>query len=375
MAQYNQPTFAGNDSEISFCKMHGLGNDYIYIDCCFDGTHNDFRKKFINSEEKLRLTIQRLCDRHFGIGADGIIFITKPAPELLDNNNEATNTPHCQMEMYNSDGSRSEMCGNGLRCVAQYACDEMTKRKVLEKQEYHHVFVQSNLGRKVYDCLCFQDDGKLLVQIEMGQLLTKTYNFNIGDGPFGLVPELPLEDIKLEGFIRKIIFKANLKLSNQDSHQIVLIPLYCLSVPNPHAICFINEVRMDGDLSSPLSFSFDDYPVCQLGTQIENCTKLFPQRTNVEFVEIVDKHNVVSARQRTWERGSGETNACGTGAYAVSQIIYNKLVTTTRHETDRIKITLTGGDLFFKYSSNQLVHMIGPVKYVCKGTFMMNDYA
>ncbi|KAG2372809.1 hypothetical protein C9374_013173 [Naegleria lovaniensis] len=473
MAQQYSSSLLNNDL-FSFCKMHGLGNDYLYMDCCFGNGHsnpieNDFRKYIENlygrnENHTIENIIQKLCHRNFGIGADGVIFITKPNLELLekDSNFSQHGTIHCQMEMYNSDGSSGEMCGNGLRCVAQYACDRLIEMKKIEKipisqknhlntssedsssvspscQYGYCIRVQSNRGRKVYDCICYagvEDErnkklqspftnshtNSLWVEIEMGPLQTKASNFDMAsdfENPFMEVSLVKQE----EGLIRKVLYSYTYE---QENIPVLKIPLYCLLVPNPHAICFVNEIlnlernsqNDNVDEHHVWKKDVDQFPLTLVGPVIENDREIFPQRTNVEFIELIspsselnnyetaeiestsilsmlESNCVLRVRQRTWERGSGETNACGTGAFAVSQLVYLRKFYGRRHDTAEqsdndtespplmctVQVQLNGGDLYFKYDrkkqqglSETLVNMVGPVSYVCNGTFRIVDF-
>ncbi|KAF0981787.1 hypothetical protein FDP41_012444 [Naegleria fowleri] len=469
----------------SFCKMHGLGNDYLYIDCCFGNGHsnpseNDFRKfiKHLNigpneNDENGSLSnhhhhpnthsytlehiIQKLCHRNFGIGADGVIFITTPNLELLEENtiqsssSHNNTTIHCRMEMYNSDGSSGEMCGNGLRCVAQYACDRLIAMKKIEKNQIshherfsnvqygYHVRVQSH--RKVYDCICYagvEEEGNkkrqqlchdenyfivhdqillvattptnhtLWVEIEMGQLQTQASNFDMATDFENPLMEVPLVNQE-EGLVRKVLY-------HYTQQHVLKIPLYCLLVPNPHAICFVNEIGMN-DKSSVFETIWKDVnkiPLALVGSVIENDREIFPQRTNVEFIEMMtdalptnvkkrenrstliemlESNCVLRVRQRTWERGSGETNACGTGAFAVSQLVYLRKFYGNGQNNEgtpssspppvcTVQVKLNGGDLYFNYDRRKQddattmtrVNMIGPVTYVCNGSFRIFDF-
>ncbi|EFC44163.1 predicted protein [Naegleria gruberi] len=386
---------------ITFCKMHGLGNDYIYINCCnllHSSEANDFRIYLNHQHNLIEYCIQKLCHRTFGIGADGVIFITNPTPELLENETNHHQIIHCQMEMYNSDGSSGEMCGNGLRCVAQFACDRLVESGKIKKQTLeggqlgYRINVQSNRGKRLYQCICYEDrstfskSSPLMVEIEMGNLQTKSVNFSFENNSNSI--EYVEQE---ENSIRKIIFKQYLDCE---------IPLYCLLVPNPHAICWVNEISSQNEIDNTMK-AVDSFPLHTIGPIIENLKQLFPNRTNVEFIETISAQHIetndsplikslksnciLSARQRTWERGSGETNACGTGAFAVSQVLYLRNAITNSigniPNTATVRISLNGGDLWFRYHKSNptsldhiQVNMIGSVNYSHTGSFKLSDY-
>ena len=230
--------------------MHGAGNDYVYVDCFAHETPADPSAVAI-----------AVSDRNKGIGGDGLILICPS--DIAD----------AQMRMFNSDGSESEMCGNGLRCVAKYVYD-------------HGIAAKDNLkietGAGVLSVELFVENGKVDgVKVDMGEpILTPatvpTKLLAADQNPDSPVVALPLEF---------------------DGHK---LEVTCVSMGNPHCIIFVDKAT--------------DELVLNVGPKIENDPR-FPSRINVEFVEIISRDEV---RQRTWERGSGETLACGTGASAVS---------------------------------------------------------
>lgn len=265
--------------DIPFVKMTGLGNDYIYI----DGIHNDIPKN-----EIIKL-IPQLSRRRFGIGSDGLIFILPS--EKAD----------ARMEMYNADGSRGEMCGNGLRCVVAF-------------------------------CLyAFKD--KKIVEIETDAGLTQ-----------GWMEENSEITVKLFGEPTIVKERETVALANQT------FVFDRVDVGNPHAVIAYNPI--------------DEIPLDVIGPQIENNQELFPNRVNTEFYEEVTPGHV---RMRVWERGSGETWACGTGAAAVAQVYRKK----TGH--DFVKVSLKGGDLTFDFRDNTL-YMTGNATYVASGTFDLQGW-
>jgi diaminopimelate epimerase len=229
---------------VKFTKMHGIGNDYIYIDA---------RSTAVRHPEKLAVA---MSDRHFGVGSDGLILILK------------SETADFRMRMFNADGSEAEMCGNGIRCFAKYVYDHgLIKNK--------RISVETLAGVKHLD-MQVKNKKVETVRVDMGE------------------PILQRERIPMSGNPGMVIGEA---LSLEDG---VRFEITAVSMGNPHAVIYVEDVK--------------NFPVEKYGTMIEN-HDLFPNRTNVEFVQILNEGEVI---QRTWERGSGETLACGTGASAVT---------------------------------------------------------
>ncbi|WP_092324455.1 diaminopimelate epimerase [Butyrivibrio sp. YAB3001] len=309
---------------MTFTKMHGCGNDYVYIDGA---------KEIIPSEKKPELA-RLVSDRHFGIGSDGLIFINPVEDNSID----------FEMEMYNADGSRSEMCGNGIRCVAKYVYDNnLTDKKSL---------VIVSAGQKKYIDLTVGDDNKVSsVKVNMGApILTPS-----------LVPVNPaLLSDSSEGNIKED-YSLLTNSENTDPSNAELIknqPIFvkeikwnvtCVSMGNPHAVVVLPE---DFDLEN---FGIDYY-----GPFFENHAA-FPNRTNTEFVKIDDRNNV---HMRVWERGTGETLACGTGCCATAvACILNGLSDNT------ITVHVLGGDIVCSWDgqSESPVIMEGPATTVFTG--------
>ena len=276
---------------MQFIKMQGTGNDYVYIDA--------FREAVDQPEELAR----RVSHRHFGIGSDGLILIKNHAG--FDG----------EMEMYNSDGSRAEMCGNGLRCVAKYLHDTYAQGR-------DDLRIQTGAGLRTARIVERDARGMAIrVCIDMGEPIFKGLDIpTVFDEP--AVLQKPLE---IAG--RKLEFSS-------------------VSMGNPHCVIFVDAVR--------------GFPVESVGRLIETHA-YFPRKVNVEFVQILSPTEVI---QRTWERGAGETWACGTGACAVA-VIGRRLGLTT----DRLIIHLTGGDLVLEYSGSGTVKMTGPAVEVFRGDF------
>ncbi len=278
---------------LPFTKMHGAGNDYVYVDC------------FANSvPEDLPELARTMADRHFGVGGDGLILICPT------DNDEAD----AEMRMFNADGSYSEMCGNGIRCVAKYVYDHGIKRSANLRIASAEVVYELQLS--LVDGLVDQ------VRVDMGEPILNSEAI-----PTTIVGE-PVADVSLA------IAGRELKLT-------------CVSMGNPHCVTFVQQAT--------------DELVLGLGPQLERDAH-FPNRVNVEFVEVLSPTEV---RQRTWERGSGETLACGTGASAVCVAG----VLTGRTERN-VTVHLLGGDLQLEWNEqDNHVYMTGPATEVFSGTW------
>jgi diaminopimelate epimerase len=274
---------------MNFTKMHGAGNDYVYVDC------------FAQREPKNVAELARaISDRHKGVGADGLILIC-PADGA-----------DAEMRMYNADGSYSEMCGNGIRCVAKYVYDRGLARR--EK-----LFINSANRRYELDVTVRGNEVES-VRVDMGEPILAAVEIPT------TLPGDPPQDAPLEIAGRRLA-------------------VTCVSMGNPHCVTFVDTAT--------------DELVLGLGPKIE-VDAHFPKRTNVEFVEVLDRETV---RQRTWERGSGETQACGTGACAVCVAG----VLTGRTER-RITSKLLGGELQLEWNdSDNHVYMTGPAEEVFSG--------
>ena len=272
---------------MKFTKMHGIGNDYVYVNC--------FEENIENGSE---LAV-KVSDRHFGIGSDGLILICP------------SKTGDAEMIMYNSDGTTSEMCGNGVRCVAKFIYDNNIARK-------ENLNIQTGAGLLNID-LVIENDQAVAAKVNMGN-------------PILNAKEIPST---LDG---ESVVSVPLNIGGQ-SYDITLV-----SMGNPHCIIYVDDVKI--------------FPVQEVGPLIEN-HKTFPRRTNVEFVQVLSPTEVI---QRTWERGAGETLACGTGASAVcvAGVLNNK---TER----KIKNHLTGGDLELEWTEEGSVFMTGPAETVFTG--------
>jgi diaminopimelate epimerase len=274
-----------------FTKMHGAGNDYVYVNC--------FEERVPADIVDLAMAISH---RRFGVGADGIILIMP------------SDKADARMRMFNADGSESEMCGNGIRCVAKYVYDH----GICHREQLHIETGAGILTVQIHPINGLADR----VTVDMGQPILEPARVptTIGSGTEPVVHQ------KLE----------------VDGH---ILHATCVSMGNPHCVIFVPEAT--------------DELVLKVGPKIEMDPR-FPKRTNVEFVEIIARNEV---RQRTWERGSGETWACGTGASAVC--VAGVLTGNTDRE---IHNHLLGGDLVLRWDeATNHVFMTGPAREVFTG--------
>ena len=279
---------------MKFTKMHGLGNDYVYVNC--------FEEKIDNPPAVARF----VSDRHFGIGSDGLIMINP------------SKTADFEMEMYNADGSRGEMCGNGIRCVAKYVYDYGLTDKT-------QISVETLGGIKYLDLTV--EDGKVsLVKVDMGK------------------PELEADLIPIISEREQVIDEP-IEVDGKEYH------MTGVSMGNPHAVIYVDDVK-GLDLE-------------KIGPKFENHER-FPKRINTEFVHCIDRQTV---EMRVWECGSGETLACGTGACAVAvSSILNNLTDT------QVTVKLLGGDLQIEWDREKdRVFMTGPATVVFDGVIDITE--
>ena len=277
---------------IEFTKMQGCGNDYVYI--------NGFTQK-IDPEDKPEW-VRKISDRHFGVGSDGAIFINPS--KIAD----------FEMEMWNADGTRSEMCGNGIRCVGKYVYDKgLTDKTELTVESF---------GKIKYLTL-YVSEGKVdRVRVNMG------------------APELIAERIPVVCDKEQAIDEP-IEVQGKAYH------MTCVSMGNPHAVVFMDQVA--------------DLTIDQIGPYFENHAR-FPKRVNVEFVKKIDRNNV---EMRVWERGTGETLACGTGCCATAVACVLNDVTD-----DTVTVHVLGGEIEISWDrSENLVYMTGPAETVFEGLY------
>lgn len=276
---------------MKFTKMQGCGNDYVYVNGMVEQL----------SKERKPQIVRFLSDRHFGIGGDGVIFIN------------AAKEADFEMEMFNADGTRSEMCGNGIRCVAKFVYD---KRLTDQKQ----ISIVS-AGKVKYLDLTVDDKN-----------LVETVKVNMGS-PI-LVPEqIPA------------VFEGETVINQPMQVQGKEYKVTCVSMGNPHAVIFVENT--------------DDLELEKIGPDFEN-HKVFPNRTNTEFVQVIDRNHV---KMRVWERGTGETLACGTGCCATAvACVLNGLTDT------EVEVEVLGGKIQIHWDrENNLVYMTGPAVTVFEG--------
>lgn len=273
---------------MKFTKMHGCGNDYVYVNCL---------EEEINNPAELAI---KVSSRHFGIGSDGLILI-KPSDRA----------DFC-MEMYNADGSEGKMCGNGVRCIAKYVYDNGITDKTT-------ISLETKGGLKYLDLEV--EAGKVkMVTVDMGEPIINP----------SLIPVITEEDK---------VLSHPITIDEKKYH------ITCISMGNPHAVVFVPETALiDIEKIGPL---FENHP-------------MFPERINTEFVQIINRKTI---NMRVWERGSGETLACGTGATAsVYACILNGFT------EDEVLVHLLGGDLKIKYDREQhTMFMTGPATTVFEG--------
>ncbi len=285
--------------KLEFTKMEGCGNDYVYVDCV---------KESVPVADKSALA-RRLSDRHFGIGGDGLIFVNP------------SKTADFEMEMYNADGSRGEMCGNGIRCVAKLVYD----RGYVTSEN----FTIESMGAVKYITVSAENGRAKEVTVDMG------------------VPILEAKDIpvSLKGAADKVL-NVPIKAGN------ITAEFTGVSMGNPHAVIFMDSL-------TGYEGSLQDMPLEAIGPSFENHV-FFPARVNTEFVEVVDREHV---NMRVWERGTGETLACGTGCCAtcVAGVLTGK--------TDRnVTVHVRGGDLKISWNaSDDHIYMTGPAVTVFSG--------
>ncbi len=323
--------------QIKFTKMQGCGNDYVYV---------DGGKELVPQEKKPELA-RKVSDRHFGLGSDGLNFI-HPA--------DAPASDH-EKEMSNADGPRSEMCGNGIRCVAKYVYDNrLTDKKKLT--------IVSAGQKKYIDLTVDEDDLVTTVKVDMGapilepaKVPVKVEQVGQGDGSFlgqgdgsfvpklwdeRTVPDVPL-GTKEPSPCSKAVIDAPITVAGKEWH------ITCVSMGNPHAVVFLPE-----------GTDLKNFDIEAVGPLFEN-HEFFPNHTNTEFVTIDDKNNV---HMRVWERGTGETLACGTGCCATTvACILN------RHTDNTVTVHVLGGDITCSWNGDPSspVIMEGPATTVFSG--------
>ena len=307
---------------MKFTKMHGCGNDYIYFDC----TKSDFPG---GAEGECKAAI-KLSDRHFGIGGDGIIIIKKGIKADFE------------MVMYNADGSRSQMCGNGIRCVGKLVYDAgYTKGREFTVESMGAVKLLTVVEGE-------RGDRQTKLSVDMGKPILAASKI-----PVAVVECSRSECIETTGDSEVVSIRPSVYSTTVISYPLTIggikYQTTCLSMGNPHAVVFIDKKP-------------SDFPVCEIGPLFEN-NAFFPERTNTEFAYVENRRTIW---MRVWERGTGETLACGTGTCAtVVAAILNGLVDAG----EKITVHLLGGNLEIVWSGREedSVFMTGPAETVFTG--------
>ncbi len=277
---------------MKFTKMHGIGNDYVYVNC--------FEEKIENPSE----VAVKVSNRNYAVGSDGLIMINP------------SKVADFEMEMYNADGSRGEMCGNGIRCVGKYVYDYSLTDKT-------NITVETLAGIKHLE-LTVEDGEVKLIKVDMGS------------------PELVPANIPIVADGKSIV-DAPILVDGEEYR------ITGVGMGNPHAVVFIDDVQ--------------GLDIEKIGPKFEN-HECFPNRINTEFVRVIDRH---TAEMRVWERGSGETLACGTGACAVAvACILNGFT------EDKVTVRLLGGDLQIEWNREEnKVYMTGPAEVSFEGEIFL----
>ncbi len=273
---------------MKFTKMHGCGNDYIYVNCLEETVENP------------KDTAIKVSDVHFGIGSDGLILVCP------------SKVADFRMAMYNADGSEGKMCGNGIRCVGKYVYDNHLTDKTT-------VTIETLSGIKTLELTV--KNGKVeMAKVDMGAPILQS----------SLIPAISDEDT---------IINKEIQVNGENYN------ITCISMGNPHCVTVVNSTK--------------DFPVEKIGPYFEN-HEMFPDRVNTEFVEIISRKEI---NMRVWERGSGETWACGTGTCAsVVACVLNDLT------EDEVLVHVLGGDILVHYDRNKnTVFMTGPAATICTG--------
>jgi len=276
-------------ARLPFVKMHGIGNDYVYVDC------------FTHAVGDPAALARRLSPRRTGVGSDGLILI---CPSTVAD---------CRMEMYNADGSRGEMCGNGIRCVGKYAWEHGLARE-------NPLRVETDAGIKTLELEVSNGEVRSVV-VDMGEPILDPARIPVC-------------------FESSTVIDAPLEVGGE-VHRVT-----CVSMGNPHCVLFVDDVE-ELDLAS-------------IGPRFEHHAR-FPKRVNTEFVQVLSPRDV---RMRVWERGSGETAACGTGACAAAVA-----AALNRRTERRVCVHLLGGDLDIEWRSDDHVSMRGEAVEVFTGEF------
>ncbi|MPM41097.1 Diaminopimelate epimerase [bioreactor metagenome] len=276
--------------EFKFSKWHGLGNDFVIV--------NGFTEKI----DDYKTTAIKVCDRHFGVGADGLVLIIPS--DIAD----------FRMRIFNSDGSEAEMCGNVTRCVARFVYEGGLTEKT-------KITIETQAGL-IRPELIFDNGSLKTVRVDMGE------------------PRLKPSEVPVLSESDSPVINTPLSIDESTFH------ITCVSMGNPHCITFVNDV--------------DAINLSEVGPLIET-NSIFPRKTNVEFVEVIDPKTL---KMRVWERGAGITLACGTGACATL------VAAAMNGKADKAAtVKLDGGDLFIEWCNDNHVYMSGPAAEVFRGHY------
>jgi len=290
--------------KIHFTKMHGLGNDFIIIDC---------RKNTSGIRESDTMA-KHLCHRRFGIGADQLLLLYP------------SRVADFKMRIFNADGSEVEICGNGIRCLAKYIWErKISRKKILLIETLAGIMKPERAGE--------------MVKVDMGEPIFEPEKIPVKIQKSKVRKKKAGKISALKSKISNLVIDYPLKIKDRE------FQITCVSMGNPHAVIVVKNVS--------------NFPVAQYGPFIEN-HPIFPKRTNVEFIEVLSPSEIT---MQVWERGAGETMACGTGASAVAVASHVKGL-TERAAT----IHLLGGDLFIEWAPDNHIYMTGPAEKVFEGT-------
>ena len=290
--------------KIHFTKMHGLGNDFILIDC----------RKMSSGIREAGTLAKHLCNRRFGIGADQMLLLY---PSRIAD---------FKMRIFNADGSEVEMCGNGIRCLAKYLWDKkISRKKILKIETLAGIMKPERAGK--------------MVKVNMGEPIFEPEKIPVKINRKSKFQNPKSKIMNLNSQFSNLVIDYPLKIKDRE------FKITCVSMGNPHAVIVVKGVS--------------NFPVAYYGPLIEH-HPIFPKRINVEFIEVLNPSEIT---MHVWERGAGETMACGTGASAVAVASHIKGLTGRK-----ATIHLLGGDLSIEWAHDNHIYMTGPAEKVFEGT-------
>jgi diaminopimelate epimerase len=292
--------------KMHFTKMHGLGNDFVLMNC--------IEQACPPADERFRDLSRRLCNRRFSVGADQILLLYPSG--IAD----------FKLKIFNANGGEVEMCGNGMRCVAKYIWDRnLSDKNILSIETLAGIIKPEKAGD--------------MVRVDMGEPVFEPEKIPVNMSLMSGVQDLKERVSNLKSQISNLVLDYPLQIADREFR------ITCVSMGNPHAVIVVDDVS--------------SFPVTHYGPMIENHA-FFPRKTNVEFIEILSRKEI---KMRVWERGSGETTACGTGASAAA------VAANIKDLTDRnVTVNLLGGDLSIEWAPDNRVYMTGPATEVFEGT-------